>query len=704
VAKASPKEIRRAILHLLKNSSHRTYRPKEIARQLNYKDNQSYSLFLDVLNEMDEQDMIARVKGGKYTYKPRPATAEGILSVTSKGFGFVQVEGMEEDLYVSEHNMRSAMDGDRVLVEVAAPSRSDRRRECEVLEVLERKRTQVVGTFTHRGRSGFVQPDDNRIKQDVYVPSDAFGGAQHGDKVMVSIDDYGDRHVPPEGRVLQVIGPSSDPAVRVLSLAMSMDVRADFSPAVIDEARQIPDTIPAEEIARRLDLRHKRIFTIDPVDAKDFDDAIHLEDNGDGTFELGVHIADVSYYVRPGTALDEEAYTRGTSVYLVDRTIPMLPEKLSNVVCSLRPDEDKLTYSCIMTVTKQGRVKDYEIRETVIRSKQRFAYEDAQDIIEGGNPGHPLAADVLRAAELARTLTKKRMREGSVDFDLPEIRVVLNEKGEVADVYRKERKEAHRLIEEFMLLANQATAAEIGKRRSPPPYVYRIHDRPNAEKIVLLAQYVRAFGYDLKHANGLVASKDMNAFLQRIKERPEAPVIEEAALRAMAKAKYSTHNIGHYGLGFTHYTHFTSPIRRYPDLMVHRLLKHYLSGGGYVDAEELEARAQHSSEREKAAAEAERESVKLKQVEFIRQHVGEQFPGVVSGVTKFGVFVELLDTLVQGMVHVRELDDDYYEYDERSYRLVGRYTGKAYRLGDPVDVIVAAANLDTREVDFVFAE
>lgn len=702
--KLTSQDVRRDVLRLLKNNGKKEYRSKEIARQLNYKSQDAYRLFMDVLHEMDEQKLIARVKGGKYTYKSRPSTAEGVLAVHPNGFGFVAVEGMEQDLYVSEHNMDTALDGDRVLVEVAAPTRGDHRRECEVIKVIERKRTQIVGTFRRVGRIRFVVPDDKRITKDVLVDEEDVNGANDMDKVVVSIDSFEDRKASPEGRILQVIGPSSDPEARVLAVAMSLDVRAEFPEDVIREAQAISLEIPASEIASRLDLRDKMVFTIDPVDANDFDDAIHLEELEDGTLELGVHVADVSAYVRPGTPMDDEAYARGTSVYLVDRVIPMLPEKLSNVVCSLRPDEEKLAYSCIMNVTPQGKVNRYEIRETVILSKHRLSYEEAQAMIDAESADHPVAEHVRRAAKLARTLTKKRMREGSVDFDLPEVRVKLNEQGEAVDIIRKDRTEATRLIEEFMLLANRTVATEVGKRRNPPPFVYRVHDKPDAERIFNLAQYVAAFGYELPLVAGNVQSKALNTFLQRVQGRPEQPVIEQAALRAMAKAKYSTNNIGHYGLGFTYYTHFTSPIRRYPDLMAHRLLKQYLKGGPPAAGEELEFRCQHCSEREKAATEAERESVKLKQVEYIRRHVGDQFEGVISGVTKFGVFVELSEVLVEGMVHVRDLDDDYYEYDERTYRLVGRYTGKVYKLGDPVEVIVAAANVEKREVDFVFAE
>lgn len=695
-------EIKQDILRLLKNNGHKAYRPKEIAKQLNYRDNKTYRVFRDVLSEMEDTHLIGRVDGGRYTFRPRPTRIEGVLRVNPQGFGFVEAPGLKEDLYIHESNMKTALDGDLVVVALAAPSRGDRRREGEVLEVLERRRTQVVGTFRAKGHYAFVAPDDQRLRHDIYVPREHFGGATDGDKVMVSIDRFDDPHASPEGRILGILGRADDPAVRVLSLALSMDVRAGFAEDAIREAEAIPETIPPEEAERRVDLRDKPIFTIDPEDAKDFDDAIHILELPNGHFEVGVHIADVSHYVRPGSAIDREAYQRGTSVYLVDRTLPMLPEKLSNGVCSLRPREDKLAFSVVMEVSPQGSVKHYEIGESIIHSKHRFTYEEAQALIEGKGPDHPFREHLARAARLGRVLTKKRMRAGSVDFDLPEIRVKLDAAGNPIAIVRKDRAESNRLIEEFMLLANRVVAQHVGARKNPRPFVYRIHERPDAEKIAQLAEYVRAFGYSLPLTGGNVTSKALNTLLEHVKDAPEAPVIEQAALRAMAKARYAVENVGHYGLGFTHYTHFTSPIRRYPDLMVHRLLKQYAASNSPADAGRLETACDHCSERERNAAEAERESVKLKQVEYIQQHLGSAFDGVISGVTKFGVFVELVDLLVEGMVHVREMDDDYYEYDERTYSLMGRYSGRTYRLGAPVRVVVAGANVETRQVDFVF--
>ena len=644
--------------------------------------------------------------------------AEGVLHVNPRGFGFVEVEDRDDDLFCHERNMGTALDGDRVRVGLAAATRGEKNQECEVLDVLERRRTQTVGTFSTKGHFALVEPDDKRLTHDIYVPGKSTKDAKDGYKVIVSIDRFEDSKASPEGRVLRVLGPSDDPEVRVLSVAMSHDVRVDFPDAVLKEAESASQPLNDRATKGRLDLRDKNVFTIDPKDAKDFDDAIHIEQLENGHFEVGVHIADVSHYVRPGSALDDEAYERATSVYLVDRVIPMLPETLSNGACSLRPQEDKLAFSCIMEVTPQGDVAGHELRETVIRSQRRYAYEEAQQRIQGGFPDDPLAEDIVAAARLSRTLTRKRMREGSVDFDLPEIRVSLNEMGHPIELYRKERTEANRLIEELMLLANRTVAGRMagpsgnsrgngqaGGGSGGRTFVYRVHEHPDAERIQQLAAYVRTFGYDLSLDDGNVRSFNLNQLLDQAKGKPEEPVIERAALRAMAKAVYSTENVGHYGLGFPHYTHFTSPIRRYPDLMIHRLLKAHTDGarGGGMKTDDLQARCEHCSERERAAVDAERDSLKLKQVEFIRQHIGDQFDGVVSSATKFGLFIELEDVLVEGLVHVRDMDD-YFFYDEDRFMLVGKDSGRSYKPGDEVRVKVVGANLEKREVDLMFAD
>jgi len=705
-------QLKRQILSLLRTHDDKVFRPKEIAQRLNVQGTEPFKLFQSVLTELDEAGLMQSVKGGRYQHRQNHPLhgAEGALSVHPQGHGFVAVPGHGE-FYVPPNRLGTALHGDWVKVSLAADDKnkpSGYHQEAEVLGVVERRRTETVGSFEKMGSFAFVKSDDRRMHKDVYVPEKAFNGAKEGDKVLVSIDTYEDPKAAPEGRVLEVLGGANDPGVAVMAIAMSQGISARFPKPVEQEAERIPLAVPEEEIARRLDLRAKRTFTIDPDDAKDFDDAIHVEKMPGGNLEVGVHIADVSHYVRQGTALDGEAYQRANSTYLVDRVIPMLPEKLSNGVCSLRPREDKLAYSVIMELTPRGAVKAYEIRETVIHSHERFTYDDAQTILDGGSKDHPLREDVLLAGKLGRALTKRRMSQGSIDFDTTEVKVILNDAGEPVDIITKPRREANRLVEEFMLLANKTISEHVAKHKEedgPPPFVYRIHDDPDPERVTALRDYVRAFGYKLPSAkNGSVTREDLGALLDHVKGTPEEPVVTNAALRTMAKAVYSPNNIGHFGLGFKHYSHFTSPIRRYPDLIAHRLLKHYAKGGERVSAEALKEACDHCSGKERQAAEAERESVKLKQVEYVARHIGDVFDGVVSGVTKFGVFVEMTKLLTEGLVHVRDMDDDYYEYDAQRFTLNGVHTRRTIRLGDSVRVKVAAAQPATRRIDLLFTD
>ncbi|MDX1740302.1 MAG: ribonuclease R, partial [Rhodothermales bacterium] len=605
--------VRKEVLGLLRNNGKRAFRFKEIAKRLNYSDNRTYGIYSEVMEDLVEEALIGRVRGNKYQHRRPGSTVVGTLTVNPKGFGFVEVSDSRQDFFVSPPNMKTALDGDVVRIVTAAGSRSGRRREGQVVEILERKRREAVGTFRQRGRFAIVQPDDLRLTHDIYVDRKDFGDAVDGQKVLVSIDAFEDPHGAPEGRVLSVIGDADDADVEILALAMSLGVRPEFGEAVEREMDNLHDTIDPSAFDGRLDLRAKRTFTIDPEDAKDFDDAIHIERTDSGLWEVGVHIADVSFFVPQDTATDLAARERGTSVYLVDRVIPMLPERLSNDLCSLKPNVDRLAFSCIMTLDADARVQDYRLVRTVIHSHRRLTYEEAQEFIDAGRTEDSVGRDVVAVNELARKLTAERLASGSIDFDMPEVKVKMDSDGRPIDMIVKIRKESNRLVEEFMLLANRIVARHAEERFAPKPFVYRVHDRPNLERLKKLAQYVRSFGHKLRVSDGTVRSTDLNDLLHAVAGRPEEPVIEQAALRAMAKATYTIDNIGHYGLGFEEYTHFTSPIRRYPDLMVHRLLAEYDANGRAVAKDWLEDICESCSEREKVAEQAERESVRLKQ-------------------------------------------------------------------------------------------
>jgi ribonuclease R len=695
-------DLRHRILELLRNDARRAFRPKEIAKRLDIRDNREYRVFRSVLAELDDEGVLGRAKNGRYTHrKPRPATV-GRLSVKPRGFGFVTLDD-GRDYAVSATNMGTALDGDLVQVALGAPSKG-RRAEAEVLEVVERGRDSVVGTFMRRGRFAIVRPDDQRVTRDIYVEAGNEGSAQDGDKVVVSLERFEHPHGSPEGRVLRVVGPEDDPRVRVLALAMSIGVDPDFPPEVIDAADRIASEISNADVRRREDLRDRYVLTIDPESAADFDDALHVTRLESGRLEVGIHIADVSHFVGAGTDLDREALRRGTSVYLVDRAIPMLPERLSGDLCSLRPDEDRLCLSVLVEMTGSGEVQVVRIRETVIRSRARLTYEEAQSILdEGSEANHPAAEALQTLAGIARCLRETRMEAGAVDFDKPEIQVRLGEDGEVVDVGHRSRLESNRLIEEFMLLANCLVAAEAQRTSRDRPFVYRIHEHPDGTKVRALADYVKLFGYRLDIRDGRVSSASLNRLLRAVRGTAQEPVIEEAALRAMARARYSTENVGHFGLAVDQYSHFTSPIRRYPDLLVHREIKHRLSLSPTPDVD-LEEFCRHCSEQERLADEAERETLKLKLVEYAQKHVGDEFAGVITGVTAFGVFVELNQLLVEGMVHVRDMNDDYYEYDPSAYRLSGVYSGKRYTVGDEVRVIIVSADPNTRRIDLYLTE
>ncbi len=695
--------IRKEVLKILKNHGHRSFRPKELAKKLNLEDNKEYRLFREILEELRETGAVVSAKGGRVSYRSQAAELKGVLHVHPDGYGFVNVEDEDLDYFVRARRMNTAIDGDLVLIGKSAPAKGDRRRSAEVLRVLERSRTTAVGSLHHAGSYAVVIPDDLRLTHDVYVSIDELLGANEGDKVVVSIDAFEDRRGALHGRIIEVLGPSSDPEVQTLALAMSQGVHVSFPEAALQEASNLQVSIPESEISRRLDLREKMVFTIDPADARDFDDALHIEVNDGGGYELGVHIADVSFFVSEDSAIDKEAFRRGTSVYLVDRAIPMLPERLSSDACSLRPMHDRLAFSCIMQVSAEGDVLSHSLVETVIHSRHRLTYEEAQSMLSSSKPEYALAEALAAVNGLAQTLARRRRKEGSIDFGMREVKIDLDETGHPVAIRRRERLESHRLIEECMLLANRVVAEALIAAESRAA-VSRIHEHPDREKIKQLARYVGALAYELPHTEGLVRSKDLNILLESVRDKPEAPVIEQAALRAMAKARYGIERTGHYGLSFRHYTHFTSPIRRYPDLVVHRLVKRMNAGRPGIDAAALKRMCEYTSERERIAVEAERASLALKKVMYAADHVGDEFEGVVSSVSRFGVYIELTDLLVEGMVHVRDMTDDYYEYDERKFSLIGYQNGRKYRPGDSVRITLVAARLESREIDLQFTD
>jgi len=695
-------QIATDIEKLLRNHGDRSFRPKEIAKKLGYSDQKAYRLSRAVLEELAESGTIQKIKGGQFSYRSAQSVLKGVLSVHPDGYGFVSVEGEENDFFVRSRRMKNAMDRDKVEIGTAAPVKGDRRREAEIIRVIERGRSFIVGTFRSFGSFQLVIPDDPRLRHEIYIADERANGAREGDKVVVTLDASEDARLAPQGQITKVLGSSDDPAVQTLSVAIGSGVSVLFPKDVTTEAGQIDPVIQEAVIQSREDLRDMTIFTIDPEDARDFDDAIHVRQLDGGLVELGVHIADVSHFVRPGGAIDREARERGTSVYLVDRVIPMLPENLSNNVCSLRPDEDRLAFSCIMTITTDGTITGHRIAETVIRSTRRLTYQEAQAIIDSGpDDEDSLARELGLAADLARVLLLRRQQSGAVEFDLPEVKVILDEAGHVESIQPRERLFAHRLVEECMLAANRTIAERM--ESTELPFVYRVHEHPDRERIRQLAAYVRSFGLQLPNEEGKVKPEDLNALLKSIQGTPREPIIKEAALRAMAKARYSPDHIGHYGLALRSYTHFTSPIRRYPDLIVHRLVKNQLLGAPAATVESLKETCDLASERERVAVDAERSSVRQKQVAYASKHVGDTFDGVIRGVTKFGVYVLLHPLLVEGMVHVRDMRDDYYEFDERSFSLRGERTKTVYRPGDTVRVILTAARTETFEIDLAFA-
>ena len=682
-----------------------TYNFRQVAFALGYGSAPVQKAVAMYLAELAFDGRIIEVSPGKYKSPQRSVSAEGVFVRRSNGKNSVVTDADGEEIFVAERNSMHALNGDRVRIAVAAAMRG-KEPEAQVTEIVEKKDQTFIGTLRVDKRMAYLQTDSKFLANDIIIPRARLRGGHNGDKAIVRITDWPDDEKNPRGEVVDILGVTGENNAEIHAILAEFGLPYRYPEAVTRAAEKIDAGITPEVVAQRVDMRSVTTFTIDPRDAKDFDDALSIRKLPDGNYEVGVHIADVTHYVRPDTTIDREASERATSVYLVDRVVPMLPEHLSNGICSLRPDEDKLTFSTIFTISPDGKVLDSRIARTVIRSNRRFTYEEAQEVIETGKGD--FAEEILTLDRLAKILRKKRYENGSMDFDRAEVRFDIDENGHPVGVFFKESKDANKLIEEFMLLANRTVAAAIGqpaRNRKAKAFVYRVHDVPDAERLANLAEICRTFGHRIR-TTGTPAevNRSINRMLADIKGSPEENFISTLAIRSMAKAIYTTKNIGHYGLGFDYYTHFTSPIRRYPDMMVHRLLERYLAGGRSVSLEKLEEECKHSSDMEQLAAGAERASIKYKQVEYMADRLGQVFDGVISGVTEWGLYVELDENKCEGLVPVRDLADDFYDFDPKNYTLTGRRSGGRYRLGDKIKVQVARADLAKKQLDFVVVD
>lgn len=720
MAKSKKKQPKRylfkEVLAFLKHNNDKAFNYKQLGAAMEINNESDRFALLETLEELKHQGFVIEKEIGKYQFKDSKTYQTGTIDFTTQGTAFVIISPEEKDVFVPFRKTKDALQGDLVKV-LVYPQRGKGRPEGEVVEVIQRKKTRFVGSIQINPKFAFVVPDYTKIHVDFFVPLSDINGAKNGQKVVVELSEWKRSSENPYGKVVEVLGNSGEHETEINAIMAEYGLPMVFAPEVEAEAKQLATEITKEEIAKRRDFRKITTFTIDPVDAKDFDDALSLQKLENGNWEVGVHIADVTHYLKPHTILDDEAVSRATSVYLVDRCVPMLPEVLSNFACSLRPNEEKYCFSAVFELDEKAQIQNQWFGKTVIYSDHRFAYEEVQTIIETGEG--PYKEEIFTLDKLAKILRAERTSKGSIFFDKAEVKFQLDDKGSPTGVYFKTQKDAHKLIEDFMLLANRKVAEFLGKKskedisqkkssnnnRNDKPsdaVVYRIHDVPKDEKLIELNNFVERFGYSVAIGNKTKTAQSINKLLHDVKDKKEQSMIELLAVRSMPKAIYTTKNVGHYGLGFDYYTHFTSPIRRYPDVLVHRLLEAKLNNTHYLKAEELELLCKHSSEMEKLASEAERASIKYKQVEFLENKIGEQFEGVISGVTEWGIFVEIIENKCEGRVSIRDIKDDQYVFDEDNYRIVGRRTGRIYTLGDKVTIKVKRADLVKKQLDFEF--
>ena len=703
------------IIKILTQNSNKSFNYKQIAAKLELDDTQSRNQIIKDLKILTAQKQITESEPGKYLIvESSKDYSEGVIDMTGRKTAYFVSPDFEDDVFIPTNNLNHALDGDKVKVYVYN-RRKGKRVEGEVIEIIERKKTDFVGVIDIQKNFAFVSTANPKMYTDIFISKDKLGDAENGDVVLVHIEDWPSRADSPFGKVIKVLGKPGEHNTEIHAILAEYGLPAEFPLEVELYAQKIDTSIQESEIKKRRDMRDTLTFTIDPKDAKDFDDALSFKKLENGNYEVGIHIADVSYYLQEGTILDDEAYQRATSVYLVDRVVPMLPEVLSNFACSLRPNEEKYTFSAIFEITEKAEVVNNWFGRTVIYSDQRFAYEEAQYIIETKDNTIPIETSITGAAykvsdeivnatlkldELAKIFRKKRMAAGAISFDKVEVKFNLNTNHEPIGVFFKTSKDANHLIEEFMLLANKKVAEFIGKQKKT--FIYRIHDEPNEDKLIALQNVISKFGYSINFKSKGDISISLNKLLNDVQGQKEQNLIDTLTIRSMSKAKYSTDNIGHYGLAFDYYSHFTSPIRRYPDVMVHRLLQFYLDGGKSVDEETYETKCLHSSNMESLATHAERDSIKYMQVRYMQDHKDQEFLGVISGVTEWGIFVEIIENKCEGMVRIREIKDDYYTFDEKQYALVGATTHNLLQLGDEIYVKVKNADLVKKQLDFHF--